>query len=48
MQHFHIIESILNPLPQDPSGDQSSRETLGQVDEAPGTEGQNSRRCASC
>ena len=37
MQHFHIITTILNPLPQDPHGEKSTRETSEQVDEAPGT-----------
>ena len=40
MQHFHIIAAILSPLPQDPCGEQSTRDTLGQVDEAPRTERQ--------
>ena len=40
MQHFHIIASILNPLPQDPRGEQSIGETSEQVDEAPGTKWQ--------
>ena len=40
MQHFHIIAAIPSPLPQDPHGKQSNRETSGQVDEALGTKGQ--------
>ena len=38
MQHFHIIVAIMNPFPQNPQGDKSTRETSQQVDEAPGTE----------
>ena len=37
MQHFHIIAAIPSPFPQDTSGKKSTRETSGQVDEAPGT-----------
>ena len=40
MQHFHIIAAILSPFLQDPRGEQSTRETSGQVDEAPGIGGQ--------
>ena len=40
MQHFHIIAALPSPFPQDPHSEQSTRETSGQVDEAPGTEGQ--------
>ena len=40
MQHFHIIVAIPSPLLQDPRGEQSTRETSGQVDEALGTEQQ--------
>ena len=40
MQHFHIIATILIPLPQDPRGEQSTRETSRQVDEALGTKQQ--------
>ena len=38
MQHFHIIAAISSPLPHDPCGEQSTRETSGQVDKAPRTE----------
>ena len=31
MQHFHIIAAILGPLPQDPPGEQSTRETEKQI-----------------
>ena len=34
MQHFHIIAAIPSPLPQDPRGEKSTRETSRQVDEA--------------
>ena len=40
MQHFHIIAANPNPLPQNPCGEQSTRKTSQQVDEAPGTEQQ--------
>ena len=40
MQHFHIIAAISNPLPQDPPGKQSTKETSEQVDEVLGTERQ--------
>ena len=40
MQHFHIIATIPIPLPQDRHGEQSTRETSGQVGEALGTEQQ--------
>ena len=40
MQHFHIIATIPSPLPQDPRGKQSTRDTSWQVDEASGTEQQ--------
>ena len=32
-QHFHIIAAILSPLPQDPSDEQSTRETKQQIPE---------------
>ena len=38
MQHFHIIAANLNPLSQNPRGEQSTRDTSKQVDEALGTE----------
>ena len=31
MQHFHIIAAIPRALPQDPRGEQSSRETKQQI-----------------
>ena len=40
MQHFHIITAILNPLPKNPRGEQSTRDTSQQVDEAPVTKQQ--------
>ena len=40
MQHFHIIATILNPLPKNPRGKQSTKEASQQVDEALGTERQ--------
>ena len=33
MQHFHIIAAILSPFPQDPRGEQSTRETEQQIPE---------------
>ena len=38
MQHFHIIAVIPNHLPQNAHGEQSTRETSHQVDEAPASE----------
>ena len=38
MQNFHITVAIANPFPQDPCGEQYTRDTLEQVDEALGTE----------
>ena len=40
MQHFHIIESNLNPLLQNPCRENSTRHTSRQVDEAPRTKQQ--------
>ena len=37
MQHFHIIATNPNPLPQNLHGKQSTRKTSHQVDEALGT-----------
>ena len=31
MQHFHIIAAIPSPLPQDPRGEKSTRETKQQI-----------------
>ena len=31
MQNFHIIAAISSPLPQDPRGEQSTRETEQQI-----------------
>ena len=33
MQHFHIIAAIPSPLPQDPCGEQSTREIEQQIPE---------------
>ena len=33
MQHFHIIAAISSPLPQDPRGNQSTRETEQEIPE---------------
>ena len=33
MQHFHIIATIPSPLPQDPCGEQSTREIEQQIPE---------------
>ena len=38
IQHLHIIAAIPNPLTQDLRGEQSTRGTSKQVDEAPETE----------
>ena len=40
MKHFHIIAIFWSPLPQDPRGEQYTKGTSGQLDEAPGTKGQ--------
>ena len=40
MQRFHHIAAIPSPLPQDPRGEQSNRETSRQVDEALASEQQ--------
>ena len=40
MQHFHIIAANQNPLPPNPRGEQFTRKTSQQVDEALETERQ--------